>query len=413
MATLKPGRYQGRDPVTGRKMLDGVTAIVSDRTGEVTYQARWDWTDPAGRRKQKTATKKTLDEAEEAKLKGELQARQGPFVAPEKKTLNQFFDEWHERESLRWAPSTAFNMRDGWDRVFADSIGGMPIRKVTKATCQAEVMRLVALRKPKNPEVPYYKAVTVNYYVTILKAVLNAAVDDELIPVSPARRLTLPRVSEQRKEIWSADTTASFLEATRDSECSLLWWFLATTGARLGEALTLRWADLDLAGATVTFRTTLQRQKDGSWGIKKGTKTTDDPKIIPLIPTMVERFKEAQREARSGSVVDLNPFVFRTEAGDRYTENKIYTRLQRDCRKAGVAPISPHMLRHTTGTLLVSMGVPESMVQVILRHKSIVTTLGTYVHPSYDDLRSALGRLGDALNATTLTSDSDQNAEVV
>jgi len=52
-----------------------------------------------------------------------------------------------------------------------------------------------------------------------------------------------------------------------------------------------------------------------------------------------------------------------------------------------------HDLRHTTATLLLRAGVAAHLVQRILRHRDLRTTLNIYSHLDVDDLRGALAKL--------------------
>ncbi|HET7019202.1 MAG TPA: site-specific integrase [Xanthobacteraceae bacterium] len=105
---------------------------------------------------------------------------------------------------------------------------------------------------------------------------------------------------------------------------------LLGTGARLSEALSLEWRDLDLANAHVVFLNT----KNG------------EPRGVPLHARVVNELRQLRH--RQGR-------VFRTNAGLPYAEKEsgggqIKTAFKGACRRAGIADFTPHDCRHTWAT---------------------------------------------------------------
>lgn len=403
MARTHPGRYQGRDPVTGRRMLDGITAIVSERTGEVTYQARWYWYDAADRRHQKTSTRKTLDDAEQTLLAAELQIRQGIYGAESTMTLAVYFEQWYARKQAgNWRSSSAYRVRRDWDAHFREPLGDVALGMITRALCQSVIDRIATARDPERPEELRYKASSVRLFSTVLSGVLEGAFRDGLIPSNPAHRLDLPKKRTTRKKAWAVEDALRFLDAVKGNQHEDLWWFILLSGCRIGEALSLRWSAVDFAADRITLRTTIRREADGSWHEGAGTKTHDEEVAIPMVPLLAERLKVRQRAQRSGrAVIELDGLVFPSPAGGVYRENTIWHALARLTEAHHLPRMSPHGLRHTTASLLASFGVPQSVTKEIMRHKSVRTTVDVYVHTEEGEMRKALDVLGAALSDTT------------
>ena len=87
-----------------------------------------------------------------------------------------------------------------------------------------------------------------------------------------------PRPAEQVWErTWTSAEVARFLQATGTSRHSALWRLLATTGMRRGEALGLKWADVDLVNGRLSINRTLVQSHDyakGDTGLSWGTPKT-------------------------------------------------------------------------------------------------------------------------------------------
>ena len=87
-----------------------------------------------------------------------------------------------------------------------------------------------------------------------LNSALNTAVRRGLIRRNPATTVDLPRPSPVASSAWTYEEVAAFLTATKDDHLAVLYRLLVLTGLRRGEAVGLRWSDLDLAGGTLTVR---------------------------------------------------------------------------------------------------------------------------------------------------------------
>lgn len=131
------------------------------------------------------------------------------------------------------------------------------------------------------------------------------------------------------------------------------------TGLRIGELLSLRWADLDLVSHRMTVRHNHYRGKDRPPKNKR-------ERIVPLDHTAVEAFK-AHRHLRG-------PLVFCDMGGGRISYRTALNRVQ----AAGVS--GWHVTRHTFGTTLAAQGVPLRAIQEWMGHADIKTTM---VYASY------------------------------
>ena len=150
---------------------------------------------------------------------------------------------------------------------------------------------------------------------------------------------------------WTAETLRTFLAATGDDELSALWIVLATTGLRRGEALGLRWSDVDMeAGrATITQTATVI-----GWNIHLGQpKTQAGRRPIALDVSTIKELREHRRVApsrtcRGGIGADL---VFSTADGGPLHPERVYQAFRRAVIRHRLPPIPVHGLRHTWATL--------------------------------------------------------------
>jgi integrase len=97
-----------------------------------------------------------------------------------------------------------------------------------------------------------------------------------------------------------------------------------------------------------------------------------------------------RRTGQSASLVmrDLVFINFRTGMPNK---NSSYdTHLYKLCEPAGIAPLSMHALRHTCATRAIEGGMQPKVLQKLLGHSSIQTTMDTYVHVTEDSLSKAV-----------------------
>jgi integrase len=125
-------------------------------------------------------------------------------------------------------------------------------------------------------------------------------------------------------------------------------------GLRTGEVRRLRLCDLDLADQRIRI--------EQSKGLKD--------RVVPLSGPSVQAL-EAHLSLQGPIEGAAHVFMYR---GKPLSVSYCYSRLRTHGRRCGVE-ISPHRLRHSCATLLLNAGAPVAMVQAILGHRHIDTTL--------------------------------------
>ncbi|HEY0484210.1 MAG TPA: tyrosine-type recombinase/integrase [Kofleriaceae bacterium] len=136
------------------------------------------------------------------------------------------------------------------------------------------------------------------------------------------------------------------------------------TGMRMGELIGLRWVDVDLSAGRINVRQSIVR---GVIGSPKSGK----PREIPLCDEAIEALA-AHRHERG-------PLVFCDAKGNALRAGLLAWPLKRALKRAGLREIGWHVLRHTFASHLAMRGVPLKVIQELLGHASIATTM-IYAH---------------------------------
>jgi integrase len=237
-----------------------------------------------------------------------------------------------------------------------------------------------------------------------LRSILADAVEDGLIPSSPAEtkraRQARPRGGKTTAKVtedqcWSTEQARAFVPATADDRLGALWSTLLGTGIRRGEALALRWEDLDLDAGTLHLRRSVTTVRGQVVESDEG-KTDAAARRIVLGPDLVEllrrhRRRQATERLAAGPAWQDTDTVFAELDGRAMHPNKASTTFTRAVAAAGLPPIGLHGLRHTHATMLLRAGVPIPAVAQRLGHADASITLAVYSHalPADDELAAA------------------------
>jgi integrase len=158
---------------------------------------------------------------------------------------------------------------------------------------------------------------------------------------------------------------------------------LATTGMRRGEALGLRWADVDLDAARLAVRqTVIEVNHKIEFSMPK---TAKGRRTIALDAPTVEVLRE-HRKRQAAQRLEFGPgwadhdLVFADYDGSPLMPERFSSRFGEQVKKLGLPPISPHSLRHTWATLALPAGVHPKVVQERLGHANVNITLDIYSH---------------------------------
>ena len=206
-----------------------------------------------------------------------------------------------------------------------------------------------------------------------------------LIPFNPASKVDPPKVRPEEVTPLDAEQARRFLHGAHGDKFEALYVLSLTTGLRMGEALGLRWSDVDLDAGTLRVTRQLQRMREGG-GLVFGEPKNASRRTVDLPQRAVEalrshRKRQMEEQLRVGSSWQDNGLVFATGKGTPLDAQNIINRHFKPLlRHAGLPDIRWHDLRHTCATLLLSRGTHPTYVQKLLGHASVQLTLDRYSH---------------------------------
>ena len=268
------------------------------------------------------------------------------------------------------------------------------------ADSSPELERLLAVRKEPAKVRPLGPASLRRLHATLMSA-LNSAVKRKILLGNPAAHVELPagrrpravvwtegRVAAWRRTgtrpvvaVWTPEQTGSFLDAAAHERLYPIYHLIAYRGLRRGEAVGLRWEDVDVAGRQIVIA---QQVVQLGWATEiGGPKTDSGARVVPLDAgtlAVLQAWRRAQQlEAQAwGSVWQHTGLVFTREDGSPLHPDHVTDTFQRIAAAAELPPIRLHDLRHTAASLALQAGVPMKVVQEQLGHSSMAITADTY-----------------------------------
>jgi integrase len=179
----------------------------------------------------------------------------------------------------------------------------------------------------------------------VLSKALADAVRWRLVGRNPATDVELPRRDPPAPRAWSAEQVDRFLERAEAEPLAALWRFLVVTGARRGEALGLRWSDLDLELGLATI--TNQRAVAGGTVVEGAPKTAAGARNVALDADTVEALRMHRTAQRIGfmrlGIRPDNELVFTGREGKGIWPQRVTARFRELSDELGLPRIGVHV----------------------------------------------------------------------
>ncbi len=368
--------------------------------GKERWVAQLTWVDPAtGRKVKREKHCMTRREAEVALAEMVAAQAKGLLPEPSRATVREYALEYLrrlERQGLR--PNSLRMARDELahalpslkDPAREDPLGRMRLQEVRPVHLRAALERVAE---------GGYAPRTVARVAMRLRALFREALRDELVARNPAEalRLRLPQGEKAARALEPHEVARLLEEAegSRSPEMALLLRFLLETGLRRGEALGLRWEDVDLERGEVRVRRV--------WAKVNGKPAFTEPKTptarrtVPLTRGLLLRLQERRKELLERLTEEELKEVY-LFGGVRPPDPDAFNHyLRRLSARAGLGRVRVHDLRHTWASLSLARGVPLEVVSERLGHASPTVTLTVYRHLLEEERRGWVLELEDLL----------------
>jgi integrase len=348
--------------------------------GKPAYRVRIASMNPATGKRQNTTigTYRTKKEAEKAERDALVQQERGTLVDPKKTTLAELLDTWLQSKAGTITPNSYKDYEITIRRHVKPALGTVKAQTLTPAQLQAQftAWRDAGLQ-PR----------TMARCHSVLNQALSQAVDWGIVSRNVCTMVKKPAIAKRPATVWSKVEWREFLREARRDPLAPLWFFLAVEGMRRGEALGLRWSDVNWERGTVHIAQSVvpDRNNKGKALIQPRAKTASGSRTVRLTPdtlAILEAHCDRQRFFRqaAGDGWHDHDLIVSTSIGTPVNPNNVTRSYDRLVILSGVPRIRVHDMRHTAATLLLRDGNHAKLVSERLGHATIAITLDTYSH---------------------------------
>ena len=254
-------------------------------------------------------------------------------------------------------------------RGIPEGFGGRPLASITPMHVQGVVDARAKL----------VSAATLARDFSALRAVLNSAVNADIIGRSPARKIALPRPRPPRRVGLRPDELEK-LASEAPGRYRALVLVAGILGLRWGEAVGLRVRDIDFLRRTVTVSQVVE-ETAGHIAVVRGAKTDAGLRTLSAPAFLVDELARHLAEYRQIVAGDPEGLVFVGPRGGilrcRFAERTFAPAVTR----AGLDhSLTFHGLRHAAITTMVELGVHPRVMQGRAGHATSKLTLELYAH---------------------------------
>ncbi|GGO98520.1 tyrosine-type recombinase/integrase [Wenjunlia tyrosinilytica] len=379
--------------------------------GRVTVGVRDD-----GKPDRRHVERKTKAEVTKAVRELEKQRDSGTVRKPGKPwTVKMWLSHWIENIAK---PSVSENSYDGYEvAVRVHLIPGLGAHRIDRLEPE-HLERFYRKMQDRGS-----KPATAHQAHRTMRTALGEAVRRGHITVNPAEIAKAPRLEEDEIEPYTVDEVQSLLLEAAKRPNSARWVLALGLGLRQGEALGLKWEDVDLEAGYIRTRKNRLRPKyahgcGDTCGRKPGycperrqirretkpTKSRAGRRTIGLPDELVKllcKHKEAQDRQRNEAADGWSEkgYVFTKPDGEPLIPNTDYHEWKKLLADAGVRDGRLHDARHTAGTVLLLLGVPDRIVDAIMGWEpgGAARMRARYMHVTDPMLKRVAKQVGNAL----------------
>lgn len=370
-------------------MAERIQKIVGVRGASYLVRVEFPPDPVTGKRRQRSKSFKTKKEAEKALAQWLVEIERGVAIDTDRLTIADLFDRW--LETFKGTNPKARTVVE-YERIIRSrivpGIGHLPVQQLRPLQIDAFYAQLREVGASNDAIHRIHKR---------LRQAFDYAVRKRLIALNPLAAVDPPTVRSRAAVVLTPPQLRHFLRVADADGYSPLWLLLVQTGLRRGEALGLRWQDIDWERKRLHVRQCVE--------VLNGAANLTTPKTPAALRSVTlfaesvaalaaQRKRQIERRLAAGPSWQDHDLIFTTPTGGPLNPNNVLRNLAVIIRKANAAPDVPeaarlpqfhiHDLRHTHATHLLMDGWSVAIVSRRLGHANPAITLQLYAHAIVD-----------------------------
>lgn len=307
-------------------------------------------------------------------------------------TFEELASLWLENYKTTVKPSTFENVKSKVEKMTEEHFKELKLKKITVAYCQRVVIELSK------------SYVLYNHYLSVINRIFKYAVLMDILDSNPFDKVIKPKSKQtQRKgNFLTKEELKEFLKLAQTATLSYFFplvHLMSYTGLRQGEALALKWSDIDFEEKKIFVNKTAVRIKEKQ--TLQTPKTKNSKRVISIDSNTLSILKEWRKDQiknyfKNGKHFEGEEnFIFTNKWGDWVHIHNFIRYFRRFIADNNLKKITPHGLRHTHASLLFSAGVEPKNISDRLGHSTVQITLDLYTHITEEQRTDTVEKLLD------------------
>lgn len=292
-------------------------------------------------------------------------------------TFEELAQLWLENYKTTVKPSTFENVKSKVEKMTEEHFKELKLKKITVAYCQKVVIELSKTY------------VLYNHYLSVINRIFKYAVLMDILDSNPFDKVIKPksRQTQRKGNFLTKEELKEFLKLAKTATLSYFFplvHLMSYTGLRQGEALALKWSDIDFENKKITVNKTAARIKEKQ--TLQTPKTKNSKRVISIDPTTLSILKSWKKDQikiyfKNGKHFEGDDnFIFTNQRAEWVHIHNFIPYFKRFVTDHKLKTITPHGLRHTHASLLFSAGVEPKNISDRLGHSTVQITLDLYTH---------------------------------
>ena len=331
--------------------------------------------------KQVNLQKKGFSNKKEAQLFYNLkivEIEKNGFKVQQADTFKEVYELWLVTYKLTVKESSYNRLKLQFNKHILPAFGDQKIKSIKPVDLQQYA-------NEKSEDVQEYRLQLSN-----ISRIFDFAIKQGIITSNPVKMITIPKkkanLEKKKIKYFTKDELKILLADAKENEPYKIYAFLylmANTGCRKGEIMGLQWDCIDFENKTLEIHQTLARGENRRLYLEE-PKTTHSFRTIPLeneTISILKSWRKIQRETMLQvgiNTMGAKQLVFSSPSNEFINMDIPNRWMVRICKRNNIPVLTPHSLRHTFATLLISEGVNPKTVSELLGHSSVAFTLDIY-----------------------------------
>lgn len=300
-------------------------------------------------------------------------------IAPDM-LMDEWFAVWFIQKKREVKQQTAEAIERNYRLHIHPLLGDMLLQDIKPIHCQ-QALNIMADDGAKSSSIDHTKS--------LIRDMLNSAMDNDLIMKNPCGRSVKSNIGVKSppRDALTIEEHKLLLEYVAGRKMELPIRFDLQTGLRVGELTGLQWDDVDWKNKTITIKRNLWLDwKTHEWRVDT-PKTEASVRTIPLTQEAIRilKLQKVRNQQIKVCSIEWSPYIFLDQFGRPIDRYRYSSALETITKKANIRKISMHILRHTFATRCIEGGMKPKVLQTIMGHSNVNTTLNFYVTVTDDE----------------------------